>query len=189
MRSMSIAAVFALCVPFAALSHTVDLSVGDDAFRLAYEGDVAPAAGGMLRADVGALHNGDEGDLIHLGLKVRGDAGGNTVGVEGALGATLYGASLDKSDEDVSALAFTGELYITPQDLDRARLALTASYAPEVLTFGEGKSLLDTAARLEYEVLNETRVYVGYRLSRVELDQAGDQDLAQGAQIGLNVTF
>ncbi|MES1992154.1 MAG: YfaZ family outer membrane protein [Pseudomonadota bacterium] len=189
MRSMSLAAVFAVCVPFAALSHTVDLSVSDDAFRLAYEGDVAPAAGGTLRADVGALHNSDEGDLIHLGLKVRGDAGGNTVGVEGALGATLYGASLDSPNKDVSALAFTGELYVTPQELNRARLALTASYAPEVLTFGDGKSLLDTAARLEYEVLNETRVYVGYRLSRVKLDQAGDQDLEQGAQIGLNVTF
>lgn len=189
MRSMSLASVFALCLPVTALSHTIDLSVSDDAFRLAYEGDVAPAAGGMLRADVGALHNGDEGDLIHLGLKVRGDAGGNTVGVEGALGATLYGASLDKSDEDVSALALTGELYITPQELNRARVALTASYAPEVLTFGEGKSLLDTSARVEYEVLNEARVYVGYRLSQVELDDAGDQDIEQGAQIGLNITF
>ena len=101
----------------------------------------------------------------------------------------MYGASLDKSDEDVSALALTGELYITPQELNRARVALTASYAPEVLTFGEGKSLLDTSARVEYEVLNEARVYVGYRLSQVELDDAGDQDIEQGAQIGLNITF
>ena len=189
MRSMFFAAMFALCVPFAALSHTVDLSVSDDAFRLAYEGDVAPAAGGMMRADAGILHNSDEGDLVHLGLKVHGNAGGYTMGVEGALGATLYGASIDAHNKDVSALALTGELYLTPQELNRVRLALTASYAPEVLTFGDGKSLLDTAARLEYEVLNETRAYVGYRLSRVDLDQYGHEDLEQGAQIGLNVTF
>lgn len=36
-------------------------------------------------------------------------------------------------------------------------------------------------------MLNENPVYVGYRLE-LELDQAGDQDLAQGAQVGLNVT-
>lgn len=189
MRLFSRSTLIALLAPMAVSAHTVDLAVGEDAFRAAYEGDVAPAAGGTLKAEVGALHNTDEGDLIHLGLKVRGDAGGNTTGVEGALGATLYGASLDKPDEDVSAVALTGELYVTPQDLNRARLALMLNYAPEVLTFGEGKSLLDAAARIEYEVLNETRVYVGYRLTRVELEDAGDQDLQKGAQLGLNVTF
>ena len=189
MRLFSRSIWIGLLAPMAVSAHTVDLSVGEDAFRAAYEGDVAPAAGGMLRADVGVLHNSDEGDLIHLGLKVRGDAGGYTTGVEVALGATLYGASVDDPDEDVSAVALTGELYVTPQDFNRARLAFALSYAPEVLTFGEGKSLLDTAARIEYEVLNETRVYIGYRLTRVELEDAGDQDLQKGAQLGLNITF
>lgn len=102
MRSM-LAAVFAVCVPFTALSHTVDLSVSDDAFRLAYEGGWRRRRAGCWWADVGALHNGDDGDLIHLGLKVRGDVGGNTVGVEGLGRHLVYGASLDKPDEDVSA--------------------------------------------------------------------------------------
>ncbi|MDY6957036.1 MAG: YfaZ family outer membrane protein [Pseudomonadota bacterium] len=188
MRMLPVAAV-ALSMPFAVAAHTIDLAVGDEAVRVAYEGDVAPAAGGMLRADVGALHNEDDGDLIHLGLKVRGDAGGYTVGVEGALGATLYWAGIDHPDEDASAVALTGELHVTPQDWDRVRLAFTLNYAPEVLTFGEGESLLDTAARLEYEVLQETRLYLGYRLARVELEQGGDQDLHQGAQLGINITF
>ena len=163
MRLFSRSIWIGLLAPMAVSAHTVDLSVGEDAFRAAYEGDVAPAAGG--------------------------DAGGYTTGVEVALGATLYGASVDDPDEDVSAVALTGELYVTPQDFNRARLAFAVSYAPEVLTFGEGKSLLDTAARIEYEVLNETRVYIGYRLTRVELEDAGDQDLQKGAQLGLNITF
>lgn len=169
--------------------HTLDLSFGDDSARFVYEGQLSRTATGPMLVDVGYLFGDETGDLGHVGLKVKGDVGAQYLQVEAALGGTLFWAQPDEVDEDGGALALTGEVYIVPPQATRLRIVGELHYAPSVLSFNGADEFYEVGARVEYEVLQQARVYGGYRVARMEFDDAGSVDLDDGFHVGLNISF
>lgn len=150
---------------------------------------------GPSNAEVGAgfiydtQNHGDHLKFFRADLMVSGDFG--VPGATGAVGVRgFYG---DREHFSGGGLALGGELdYFLPQ---YNRLGVTGSiwYAPDVLTGGNFQHYLQYGADLNYRVLRQATVFVGYRrlLLPVEGSQYNVRAHApdQGWHVGLRVKF
>lgn len=166
---------------------TVDVSLNNDAARFSYGAFVGSAGGGRTQFDAGLLYNNDSDSIIHTGLHLVDVIAAKTPGVQAAIGGRLYYA--DAWNQNTLALALGGQLRVTiPQTSDRLAVALHGHYAPGIVTFWDGENLSEYGARLEYSLMNQARVYLGYRDVTVKLDRK-HYAVDESGHIGLAIDF
>lgn len=184
-----IAAVAAasICWSVAGQAATADVSLNDDAARFAFGSYVGNAGGGRTQFDAGLLYNNDSDSVIHTGLHLVDVIAANTSGVQAAIGGRLYYA--DAASTNTLALGLGGQLRVTlPQTSNRVALALHGHYAPGIVTFWDGESLSEVGARVEYSLMNQARVYLGYRDLTVKLGKK-HYAVDEAGHIGLAIDF
>ncbi|MBN1378277.1 MAG: hypothetical protein JXA04_03495 [Gammaproteobacteria bacterium] len=189
----------------------IDIRLGNEAaqFEYLFDSDSQIGIGG---ADVGAALFFNENDDYAgiLGVMITGSSAGKNRALQFGAGARLYAAQLDRSpndiidgelvapddnDETIAGVAIGGKVsYIFPS---RTPMAVSAElfYAPDIVSFGDNKNILDAAIRFELEIAPSTRLYVGYRLLEAELEYSGvlysnrKYKLDDSAHLGVRFSF
>lgn len=185
--------------PFAALmllsatahAEKLDLNISNEAVRAAFSGPMTFGQRGGGRYEFGYLYSDKRDARLNVGhaaLMVSGDAGANNANVEVGLG--LRGVGIDQRGGSGGAVAVGGDFDLRLPEFNRIGLVGYAFYAPRVLSFSDVDRYIDTAITLDYELIRDASVYVGYRQVRVRIDDFGGSDLRDNSTIvGLRLRF
>lgn len=128
----------------------------------------------------------DQSDLSFRGRIMRtGDLEGTPLSL--GIGFGTYAVFYDDSGDDLYALAFSAlGRYTLPTKLP-THISFDVSAAPEVTTFGDGKSLLDFTAEFGAEVSKGSSAFIGFRYFDADTDNDSEftHQLLAGMRLGI----
>ena len=165
-----------------AAAGTLDVNLSNDTLEAKFDQPVGAATwtfGGMYNRD-------DKNYLLDIGLLAAGDGAVGNSRFSGGLGGKIY--TVHVGDSNVGALALGGELRWFPGNGPFA-LGGYAWFAPNVVTFIDGKDFYDTGLRAEVEVFRNSFAYIGYRWTRAKLEDGSQPYVDRGGFLGIMVKF
>lgn len=179
--------VLPLVLPRAALaaSQELDLSLNSDSFRVGY----ATAVNDALRLEAGFLHDSDDGQVVHAGLVVTGEAMPGSQNLVAGIGGRLAYLDGDGRDREGYALGVGGSVRWLIPRYERFALSGELYWAPNILAGGDAEEYVDSSIRLGYSVTRRAEIYVGARYLRVDYDQRPSVNFDTGMHAGFNLRF
>ncbi|HEX9803970.1 MAG TPA: YfaZ family outer membrane protein [Gammaproteobacteria bacterium] len=186
------AAAFCLlgAAPAIASADSIDLNLHDEAIRFTYTNELKDGGTSGLSLDAGLLYSEDKkrlnDTLYHLGLHVSGENWSQSGTFDIKLGGRFYYASPE--NVDLAALAVGGALRFSPAH--RFGIGAHLYYAPRITSYMDADSFQETGVTIDYQVLPQAFVYVGYRQIEVDIDNGPDNvELEDDAHLGFKMLF
>lgn len=180
-----------LCATTLARAESLDINLSGQALRGAFAGPLSalfPRLNGLY--EMGLLLGDDDGRNLtqgHAGLLVTGDAGARQANVTAGLGGRV--AVLDAEDVTAAALALGGMVEMRLPAFNRIGAMAYVYGAPKASAFGDIEGYLEYAAGLDYQVLREASVYLGYRQLKLDGENFGTVSVDKGWHLGLRLNF
>ncbi len=192
MQKLLWAAFAALCFSSANASE-LRISFGESSLRGEYLQAVGkPVGDSATTLQAGALYvedGDDDGTLGHLGLVIFGDAGARKAIVQAGIGGRIYLLSTDP-DINGAALAMGGSVNGRVPGIDRLGGFGSIWYAPNVSAFGDLDSTFEINLGIEYQLLRQAALSVGWRQIRFKLhDTNRSFDFEDSAFVGFKFLF
>ena len=165
------------------LADSLDINLNNDSVQAIYATDWRKA-----EFNAGFLSNGDQNDWVaSMGLLASGEKQTGEMRTEAGLGGKVYVA--DVSNKDVLALGLGGQFSVHPNN-GPIGFGGYLYYAPDVITFMDGKKFWEWGVRAEFEVVKKTaNIYVGYRKVRADLDNNTNVTVDSGGHVGVKISF
>lgn len=180
-----------LSVSGAAHSEVLDANISGDSVRIAVSGPLSRVfSTSKGEYDLGGLYGegDDDEDLVtvHAGVLLTGDAGARQANVTAGLGARLQyiGGDRDKG----AALELGGKVEVRVPGYERIGFTAYAWYGPEPASFGDIEDVYEYAAALDYELLRDASIYIGYRKLSADVDRPRDLE-EDGVHGGIRLDF
>ena len=173
------------CLAATAGAHEIDLSINSNALRAVY----ATSLGDNLRLDGGWLYDSDEGDVVHAGLQVTGDAGTGNKSLTAGIGARLAYLDGDGGGRSGYALGVGGSLRWVLPRYDRFALSGEYFWAPDILSGGDAEKYVDGTVRIGFSVTRQAEVYVGARYTGADYNDRPSILFDTGMHAGFNLHF
>jgi hypothetical protein len=187
MNTMRYLVILALLVPTTTFANTVDFNVRDNALWGRYSTIVSEQGFGQLEAD-GTAYFGNRGRrTIGAGLHVVDNAYTAETPVYVGLGGRLLW--VDGGPHSGTVLALGGHGRFTLPDADRVSIGGHLYFAPDVLSFGQSSGYFEFAARGEYQVLQSSWVYLGYRRARANFSGVNARTIDTGLHLGMRINL
>lgn len=165
-----------------------DLSLNDTSAQLRLSQPLrSDELGQTLLAARGLYSDKQETKLGSLGLEFVGEPG-NVLGLEVGIGPIAYLGKAHRG-RDFFNLSLGLRGGYAPPTLGGLGIALRLAYAPEVLSFIESESLLETAAQLSYAVTPKVRVFAEYQNLRNEFERRGNWTIDDSVRLGFQARF
>ncbi|MGM0624063.1 MAG: YfaZ family outer membrane protein [Campylobacterota bacterium] len=152
----------------------------NDVYNLDYTSKYYFGAGFLRTSQSGE----DNHNLMNLNLKVM-NTFPNAKGLTFGMG--LKALYLDHSHADMNALALG--LMAKYDILPKLNIDASIHYAPKVLTYRDGDSHREFDINLNYAVINNGYVYIGYRDLETKLDHNGEIEYNENPYIGFKFLF
>jgi hypothetical protein len=174
-----------------AKAEIADISLGENSIRAALAGPLAhifPNAKGQY--DTGVLIKPKtDNDLVqlHAGALIVGDAGAQ--GVDVAAGLGVRGIYVGRDSNSGGALSLGGQFEARMPSFNRVGISGHAYYAPSASSFGEVDEYREYAVAVDYQVVPDAAVYVGYRNINYDIHDASGLTAENGFRAGLRLTF
>ncbi|MEN8170765.1 MAG: YfaZ family outer membrane protein [Pseudomonadota bacterium] len=170
------------------LADSIDINLHDKAIRGTYTMQLQNTKG--LSGEAGVLYTEDRFNnsdtLLHVGLLVSGENWSKSGTFDISMGARMVYASLDPFD--MAAVAFGGRLRFSP--VPRLGIGGHAYFSPEITSFLDSESFQEVGVRVDYQLLPQAFVYVGYRNIKVDFGAPGNwEEMDDEAHVGFKMTF
>ena len=187
MRLCRILACFMLVSSNVVLADTFDINMNDTSVQLRYGASMGHDTLGRSELHLGYLYANDKNSFLDLGFQVKDELGTNAPGVTVGFGLKgLYGKGDGYS---ASAMAIGGLLRYTPFSDTRFGIGGLVYLSPNIVTFGDADRFIETGVSLDYEVIPQAVIYLGYRKIEFKLKPGPNAVLNEGAHIGLTMSF
>jgi len=169
-----------------AVADEIDLTLSDNSALFRYIQHFNSSYGHSA-VDAGFLYTNSNDFLVMLGMQVEGEAGSGSPGLH--VGVGLKGFSANTDAFDLFAVAIGGELRFSPASIPRLAVRANLYHAPGIVTFMDADRFSYGTLSVEYEILQQATVYLGYR--NVEVDRKGfaNTELDDDSHIGLRIEF
>jgi hypothetical protein len=170
------------------IDHAVAGYVSDDALHVQYERELRIEDFGPLEARVGVFYNEDRDLIATVDALTR--LGETEIGrnLRVRVGTRAYGAFLNVENQDIFGMSVGGEAeYFFSRD-GGTSIALTAFYAPDILTFGEADNFTDVSLRLQTRLRQGTDLFVGVRSFEIDTT-LGDREVDDNLHVGFRRSF
>lgn len=174
---------------FSAQADSIDFNIHDDALRLIYATGVGQASQG-LEMEAGYFYSEEYREDIHtahLGLHVAGENWSQQGTFDINLGGRLLYTETDTPVGDSLNLAVGGRVRFSP--VNRFGIGAQVYYAPDILSFADGDSYLETGFSVDYQLLAQGFVYLGYRKIEIDFERADDVEIDDSGHIGMKLLF
>lgn len=182
-------AVGAVAVP--AQAEIVDVSVGDNSFRVALYGPLSRFIDDVKgQYDLGVVikpRTSDDLLVGHVGALVTGDAGMKEANVAAGLG--LRGVYVGRDHDSGGALALGGQAEVRFPGYDRIGFSVYGYGAPEVTSFGEVDKYYEIGVGLDYQLVKGASIYVGWRQIKFDIGDFKDVAADDSVHAGLRLHF
>ncbi len=171
----------------AAVADSVDLNLHDDALRFTYANELSSRLQGTM-FDVGILHHEINDDMFHLGFYVSGANWSEQGSFDVKVGGRAVMVDTDSnSNIDLSAIGLGGSVRFSPAP--RLGIGGEFYYAPDIIAFEDAESYFEGSVKLDYQLLPQAFVYVGYRRVEFDVKGFGTAELDDDVHVGMTLTF
>jgi len=169
-----------------AAAQEIDLTLSDNSalFRYLKHGT---STYGQSEIDAGLLYTNDSDFLLMLGLQVQGEAGSGSPGLNAGIGFKGFTANTDLYD--LLAFGIGGELHYTPASINRLGFRVQFYHAPNIVTFMDAERLTYSTLSIEYDLLQQAKVYLGYRNVRASINGQSSIDLDDDTHLGFRIMY
>ena len=136
-------------------------------------------------------YNTDETYVGSLGLLVIGETGDTENPVEAGIGAKIMGVYNSTEDDFFGFAVAPGVgIRVYPPEANRLVFGANVNFAPEVVSFGDVRSLVETDLRVEYLLIPQAFAYIGHRRLAVRDDRGDDtSSMDSGFHLGVRMLF
>lgn len=173
-----------------ALADALDVNLNNNTAAFKYSASVRSLNKANSEIHVGALYNDSKNTFADIGVLVKGENNSVPgmsigVGVKALTGSIHYGPFT----RNMSAIAIGGEVgYTIPT---AKQIAIVGEYfaGPKITTFGDAERFNQFGLRLEYEVIPQTRAYIGYREINFGIKANDSSMLDSGWHAGVRISF
>jgi hypothetical protein len=166
-----------------AMADSLDINLNEETVRVTY--GTNPAGKRGLEVDFGHYFGESDSSITHVGLHVSGENWSKRGVFDIGLGGRFVFAHTEPFDE--GAFAFGARVRFSP--VQRVGFGGSVYYAPAVTTFLDGENYREASLSLDYQVLPQGFVYVGYRTIEVDFDGAKDVEFDDRAHVGMKLLF
>lgn len=179
--------LIALLLPVTVSAQTLDFNIRDDAAWVRYAKLVDERSFGQIELD-GTAYFADNGRRsAGVGLHIVDNAYTAETPVYVGLGGRLLW--VDSGPLSGGVLALGGHGRYTLPAADRVSVGGHLYFAPDILSFGRADGYFEFAARGEYQVLQSSWVYLGYRRARVGYSGFATRTIDSGLHLGMRIQF
>lgn len=178
-----------LAISAGAFADAVDFNLRDTSAQFQYKAAMGGSNLGKAEFDMGVLYNQNNNLLGEAGLLVKDDVGGNAPGLSVGVGLKVLAARIATVKSNASALALGGMVRYSPPVERRLGFVGQIYLSPNITTFGSANRFLETGVRVEYEVIPQATVYLGYRNVSFDLKNGPTNTFDSGAMIGVRMSF
>lgn len=173
-----------------AAADSFDFNLRDEAVRATYSMELKSGGFSGLSGELGVLYSEDKKQLddtmYHAGLHVSGENWSQSGTFDISIGTRFYYTS--PANLDLSAMAIGGAVRFSPAH--RLGIGGYFYYAPDITAFQDAKTFQEGGVRIDYQLLPQAFVYVGYRNIEVDIVNGPDNvELDDGAHIGIKMLF
>lgn len=177
-------------VSTAVTADNLDINLRDQAIRAVYTMDMKDRGKGSASTEFGLLYSEDKkklnDTLYHLGLNVSGENWSKSGTFVITIGGRAYYTSF--GPYNLTALGFGGALRFSP--VHRVGVGAHLYYAPDITSFMDARNFRETGVRLDYQLLPQAFIYVGYRNIKVDIDNGPKNlNLDDDGHIGFKLLF
>lgn len=180
-------------VIFAGGAHAevFDANISGDSARVVINGPLSRVLNNVNgEYQFGGLIGEDdrEEDFVsgHVGVLLTGDAGARSADVTAGLGARVQ--YVDAEDDSGGALQLGGKVEARFPGYDRFGGSAQVWFGPDATSFGDVDDLLEYGVSVDYQILRDASVYVGYR--KIEVDVGAPRDVEEdGVHGGIRLKF
>lgn len=173
---------------FTASADSIDINVSDDAAQFQYIAPMGSVGQGKSEVHAGFLYNDSDNTMIDAGLLVASKDATNS---DLSFGVGVKALAADINSENALALALGGMVRFSPTGDKKFGITAQIFFAPDIVTFGDADSYVQTGMTVEYKIMSETAAYLGYRKIKfgIKSPLVSDQVLDDGPHIGVRVAF
>ncbi len=172
-------------------AEILDVNLGQNSVRVALSGPMSHIIDDLRgQYDTGVIIRPKASDDLvqaHLGFLVTGDAGAKVVDVAAGLG--IRGVYVGRDGDSGGAIALGGQFEARMPSFNRVGVSGYAYYAPGATSMGEVSKYFEYGGAVDYQVVRDAAVYVGYRNIRYDIGNVGDVTADVGLRAGLRLTF
>lgn len=176
---------FLVVISANAYTHTLDLNLNNDVVALDYTTQIEKSE---LNVGAGLLHHQDNGD-VYYGSFFVADNVNKQSGILAGIGGRAYYVDADRSDESGTAIGLGGFLNWEIPTVTNLSLRSDFYYAPDVLSFDEIEGYTDFNARVQYRIIEQAWIYLGYRYTEAKTEGPGKAKLDEGGHLGIMLWF
>lgn len=188
MKRALLGCLFCLLAAAPALATSFELGLNDTSAQLRLGQPLRSDELGQTLLLARALYSDkEETKLGSLGLEFAGEPG-NVLGFEVGVGTSAFLGKAHRG-RDFFNLALSLRADYAPPALGGWGFAGRLAYAPEVLSFVESESLLETSAQISYAVTPKARVFVEYQNLRNEFERRGNWTIDDAVRLGFQAHF
>jgi hypothetical protein len=172
-------------------AEILDVNLGQNSVRAALAGPLSHFITDMRgQYDVGVVIRPKASDDLlqaHLGFLITGDVGAKVLDVAGGLG--IRGVYVGRDGDSGGAVAVGGQLEARMPDFNRVGVSGYGYYAPSATSLGEVSRYLEYGGAVDYQVVRDAAVYVGWRNISYDIGNVGDVVADVGWRAGVRLTF
>lgn len=169
------------------LADAFDVNLNDTSVQLQYRASMGHDTLGRSELHFGYLYADKNNSFGDLGILVQDEVGSNAPGV--TIGVGLKGVIAKSQNFNATALAIGGLVRFAPFTDTRFGIGGLVYLSPNIVTFGDADRFIETGVKLDYEVIPQAVVYLGYRKIKFNLQTASDGTLNEGVNVGVKMSF
>jgi hypothetical protein len=182
----NLVAVILLLASATAMAKEVDLTLSDNSALFRYI-QHANTSYGNSQYDAGFLYTDSNDFLLMLGFQVEGEAGSGSPGLQLGIGVKAFSVNTDTFD--LLAFAIGGELRYSLPSQPRLGFRGQIYHAPNIVTFMDADNLTYGTLAIEYELLQQATVYLGYRSVTADILGNNNAEIDDDTHIGFRIVF
>lgn len=186
----SLFSVSLLAVSATAFADAIDINLRDTSAQLQYKAGMGGTNMGKAEFSMGAIYTQKNNLMGDVGILVKDEVGGNAPGVSAGVGLKALSARIRPVNMNATALALGGMVRYSPPAERRLGFVGQLYLSPNIITFGGADRYLETGARVEYEIIPQAQVYLGYRNISFNLKNTGvSTTFDEGVHVGVRMAF
>ena len=186
-----LAALVFLTFATAAMADTADLNLRNSSAQFQYSMQMSRESLGKTELQLGALYSDDNNNrntLGDVGVLVKDEVGSKAPGF--SVGVGVKGLAAHTAGTNESAIALGGLMRYSPPSISHMGILGLAYFSPNITTFGDADRYFEYRVQVEYLVIPNAAVYIGYRDIEFNLNTGlGNTTLDEGAFIGVRMSF
>jgi hypothetical protein len=164
-----------------------DINLRDTSAQLQYSAALGHSTLGKSDIHLGYLYTSKSNSFVDFGILVKDEVSANIPGLTAGVG--IKGDLAKVNSRNASALALGGMVRYAVPAMPKVGVVGAMFYSPNIVTFGDAESTLESTARVEYEIIPQATAYLGYRKINVKLKNAGEENLDEGVLVGVKLAF